>query len=109
MSNIEKNKLDTWFEGNRDSLINNIKEKGKNTLRKFNNGFPIYSSSLLIFLTLLITWNKAIKTPNSDTEIVYAENLLGNFLSNQIPKKTAPAMIIAIWKPTFTNTRYLLR
>ena len=26
MSNIEKNKLDTWFEGNRDSLINNIKE-----------------------------------------------------------------------------------
>ena len=26
MTNIEKNKLDTWFEGNRDSLINNIKE-----------------------------------------------------------------------------------
>ena len=26
MSNIDKNKLDTWFEGNHDSLINNIKE-----------------------------------------------------------------------------------
>ena len=26
MSNIDKNKLDTWLEGNHDSLINNIKE-----------------------------------------------------------------------------------
>ena len=26
MSNIDKNKFDTWFEGNRGSLINNIKE-----------------------------------------------------------------------------------
>jgi len=26
MSNIDKNKLDAWFQGNRDSLINNIKE-----------------------------------------------------------------------------------
>ena len=26
MSNIDKNKFDTWFEGNRDTLINNIKD-----------------------------------------------------------------------------------
>ena len=37
MSNIDKNKLDTWFERNHDSLINNIKESFNQKIVEFES------------------------------------------------------------------------